>query len=92
MGRFPELTPVHREQPSPVPGAGDSFFVWLRYSSSRREGHICSAEAKMSLRNPIPIPMPIEVQHEPELVRTGAALKWMYILAVIAERVMEVSR
>ena len=23
MGRFPELTPVHREQPSPVPGAGD---------------------------------------------------------------------
>src|SRR5712671_2257762 len=23
MGRFPELTPVHRVQPSPVPGAGD---------------------------------------------------------------------
>src|SRR5712671_4959964 len=23
MGRFPELTPVHREQPSPVPGASD---------------------------------------------------------------------
>jgi len=23
LGRFPELTPVHREQPSPVPRAGD---------------------------------------------------------------------
>src|SRR5712675_608831 len=23
MGRFPELTPVHRMQPSPIPGAGD---------------------------------------------------------------------
>jgi len=23
LGRFPELTPVHREHPSPVPGAGD---------------------------------------------------------------------
>src|SRR5712672_3524847 len=23
MGRFPELTPVHRAQPSPIPGAGD---------------------------------------------------------------------
>src|SRR5882757_1526177 len=23
MGRFPELTPVHRVQPSPIPGAGD---------------------------------------------------------------------
>ena len=41
---------------------------------------------------PVPIPTPIEVQREPELVRTGAALKWMYILAVITGRVAEVSR
>src|SRR5712671_344806 len=23
LGRFPELTPVHRVQPNPIPGAGD---------------------------------------------------------------------
>ncbi|KAI9510755.1 hypothetical protein F5148DRAFT_506502 [Russula earlei] len=51
-------------------------------------------QRKLVVRSPphITVLVPIEVQREPELVWTGPALEWMYILVVTAERVAGVSQ